>query len=399
LVKKISASVNLNEPIITFADLVSKLQPTEAIVDIVHCQKYDKQFTEEGFYAALITKKGDTAPKAVVLENGKDLDTKYFKNYRNCIQSKKADKYSYEQYWKKIDEALTGKTKIFVSLDGVYNQVSLNTFQKPDGKYVVDDKSLVFLTNTKDLVELKSGKKPTYNNQALLVGFPDYGTGGKIPALPGTKKEVEDITKILTVKGFKVNKIMGKQAQEAELKKLKSGASPRIVHIATHGFFLNDLSEFGGEKLFGIDIEKAKENPLLRSGLMLANAEASMDDKNTQEFRSDDNGILTAYEAMNLGLDGTEIVVMSACETGLGDVKAGEGVYGLQRAFHIAGADAILMSLWTVSDAATQRLMTLFNQNLSPTVDKATAFKKAMLQLKTEFKEPYFWGAFVLIGS
>ena len=169
------------------------------------------------------------------------------------------------------------------------------------------------------------------------------------------------------------------------------------MHIATHGFFLNDLSDFQ-DQVFGIDIEKARENPLLRAGLMLANAESALSSRNTKEFRNDDNGILTAYEAMNMNLD-TEVLLLSACETGLGDVKAGEGVYGLQRAFQIAGADALIMSLWTVSDDATQALMNLFYQNYLATGDKAAAFKKAQVQLKTKYKEPYFWGAFVMVGN
>jgi CHAT domain-containing protein len=110
-----------------------------------------------------------------------------------------------------------------------------------------------------------------------------------------------------------------------------------------------------------------------------------------------ENGILTAYEVMNLLLDNTEIVVVSACETGLGDVKNGEGVYGLQRAFQVAGSKAIIMSLWKVNDAATQELMSGFYKHFALTNNKQTAFKKAQLELKTKFKDPYFWGAFVMV--
>jgi CHAT domain-containing protein len=228
-----------------------------------------------------------------------------------------------------------------------------------------------------------------------MFANPTYGNEGIINPLPGTQTEADAISKIATTKGFKVNKVTTTKATESEVKKVKS---PRIFHIATHGFFESD-SETEKQNSFGLESEKADENPLLKAGLLFANAEKGFKNKNAREFQKEDNGILTAYEVPNLDLTNTEFAILSACETGLGEVKAGEGVYGLQRAFQLAGANTIIMSLWTVSDEATQELMTLFYQNLLANFNKVEAFKKAQQQLKTKYKEPYFWGAFVMIGN
>ena len=122
----------------------------------------------------------------------------------------------------------------------------------------------------------------------------------------------------------------------------------------------------------------------------MANAEKAMDG-------TSENGILFAYEVANMLLDNTELVVMSACETGLGDVKNGEGVYGLQRAFQVAGVKTIIMSLWKVNDQATQLLMNSFYKNYLLTGNKQKAFRTAQLELRAKFPEPYFWGAFVIV--
>jgi CHAT domain-containing protein len=376
----------------SFKQIKSLLNDTEAVVEIIHIKKYDQNFTTDSKYAALILTKTSATPKLVTLENGQQLDTRYSKFYRNAIQQRIADEYSYDQYWAPIEPELKGKKLIYISPDGTYNQLNLNTLKKPDADYVINRYDLVVIGNSKDLIALKAKKPKVLKKNATLVGYPDYGPGS-IAVLPGTKVELDGISKVLKTSGYQVKQFMQKTATEANLKTIKN---PTLMHIATHGYFLQDVESKG--TAFGVSIENANDNPLLRSGLMLAGAGTTVSGARMPNLESNDNGILTAYEAMNLNLEGTDLIVLSACETGLGDIKAGEGVYGLQRAFLVAGADALIMSLWKVDDAATQQLMSNFYSNWLKLGNKQKAFKQAQLQLMAKYKEPYYWGAFVMMG-
>lgn len=377
----------------SYKQILALLNDTEAIVDIIRVRGFDKDFTNDSRYVALILKKGSEMPKLVVMENGADLEKKYAKFYRNAIQQKVTDDYSYEQYWSKIEKEIAGKKLIYISPDGVYNQMNLNTLKRPDEDFVINRYDLVIIGNSKDLVALKAKKTAVPKKNAFLLGFPDYQTAD-IPSLPGTKVEIEGISKVLKTSGYQINQVMAKDATEKSIKALNG---PTLVHIATHGYFLQDAGD-GEGSVFGVNAESASRNPLLRSGLILAGAGKSITGSGGTDITSNDNGVLTAYEAMNLNLEGTNLVILSACETGLGDIKSGEGVYGLQRAFQVAGADALIMSLWKVDDAATQMLMTNFYNSWIKLGNKQKAFKQAQLQLMTKYKDPYYWGAFVMMG-
>jgi CHAT domain-containing protein len=376
---------------VTYKELVAQLTDTEALVEIIRVRTFDRDFTTDSRYVALVLTKG-SEPKLALMENGLQLDTRNAKFYKNMIQQKSDDEVSYDQYWAKIDALLTGKKILFVAPDGVYNQLNVNTLKKPGGDYVLNRYDVVVMGNPKDILSLKQRKTVATRKDAFLLGFPDYG-GNAVP-LPGTKVELETVNKILKAGGYQPSLSLQLEATE---KKLKTVKAPTLMHIATHGYFLADAEVRDGSAM-GIDAENAKNNPLLRSGLLMANPPAEGQQNSNVDLSSNDNGVLTAYEAMNLDLEGTDLIVLSACETALGDVKAGEGVYGLQRAFLVAGANALIMSLWQVDDAATQLLMTNFYTNWTKTGNKAKAFKQAQFQLMTKYKEPYYWGAFVMMG-
>ncbi|MFN0050465.1 MAG: CHAT domain-containing protein [Cytophagales bacterium] len=416
---------------ITWIDIQKKLKADEAAIEMIRFTKY--RFDSSGiytsdsvFYAALLlTSATKNSPELVVLKNGIELEKQYLKYYRNSIKNKLEDEFAYNQYWSKIKRSIPTTKKIYLSPDGVYNLVNLNTLKNVQTKsYIYDEVDLRIVTNTKDLLSVGASANP--ENKITLMGSPDFAMNtknvasvvkgmspeqstfieragaGMLAPLPGTKIEVEKIAGMLNSNAWLTEVYLEHNAIEDNLKKVEN---PKILHIATHGFFEQDKT--GDKNKDKKDEEKAEENPLLKSGLMLAGAsltllkrknEVTNVEVNIAKFKED--GILTAYEAMNLNLDKTDLVVLSACETGLGEVKNGEGVYGLQRAFNVAGAKALIISLWTVNDAATQKLMTSFyTEMLKPNATKRSAFRNAQLELRKEFAEPYFWGAFVMIGE
>ena len=375
---------------VTFKEVKARLKSSEVALEVVKFRNYDKSFGGVK-YLVLALKPAADFPTKVVIENGDHLEGRYFRYYNNAIHQKIADEYSYEQFWAPLQPLTEGTKHLYLSLDGVYNQISLNTLRASSGNYLIQDHDLTLLANSRDLVENPKVANPA--KSAVLVGFPEYGNDD-IPALPGTKAELANIGRLLTSKAYKTSVLSGVNATE---QMFKAVVNPKVLHVATHGYFLEDKHLQKG-KVFGISSESARDNPLLRAGLLLAGAgHVTGEQQNTLE--SSNNGVLTAYEAMNMSLDQTDLVVLSACETAVGDVKAGEGVYGLQRAFLAAGAKALIMSLWKVNDEATQELMTKFYASWLKTGSKQQAFKEAQLSLKNKYKEPYYWGGFVLIGN
>jgi CHAT domain len=205
--------------------------------------------------------------------------------------------------------------------------------------------------------------------------------------LYGTKAEIDGIHAMLLPSGYKVNLLEGYAASEEALKALgRRSASPRILHIATHGFFLTDAAQ------------QQTDEQLNRSGLILAGANYAW--KNERPLSGMEDGILTAFEIGSLNLDNTELVVLSACETGLGYIVNNEGVFGLQRAFKKAGVKNLLVSLWSIPDQATQLLMNRFYQNcLEKDLPMREALQAAQQWMRTQdaYRSPYYWAGFVLL--
>ncbi len=395
-------------------EVKAKLAKNEAVIEIVK--------TDSAYIALFLTAQTASYPAFYVFPNAKNLETNYLSFYKNCIEFKIEDTISYNIFWKPIADKLVslnkkGFKKIYFSPDGVFHQLSLNALKNPKTKkFLLEDVNIQLIGSSRDLIELnkkKSDLSQSYNNyQACLLGYPIYGTAdgesiknrdrtigfssvqsavgvaGSVSLLPGTKKEVENLFALFNQKKLKVNLLLAESATEDAVKNLKS---PTILHVATHGFFIPEIKDSEVQDMQTAMNRNLLKNPFMRSGLLLAGCQ--------KPNPEGEDGILTAEEVMNLTLDNTELVVMSACETGLGDIQAGEGVFGLQRAFQQAGAKSVLMSLWKVDDDATQTLMTEFYTALLKGQSKRQAFKTAQMNLKKRFPEPYYWGAFVMVGE
>jgi CHAT domain-containing protein len=213
--------------------------------------------------------------------------------------------------------------------------------------------------------------------------------------LDGTAQEADAIRKFFP----DANLLTGTRATKSALKQT---VAPRILHIATHGFFLQAPQAASGGRAQlataatrGADVAAETENPLLRSGLALAGA----------NLRGGagvvDDGILTALEASGLNLWGTKLVVLSACDTGLGEVRNGEGVYGLRRAFVLAGAESLVMSLWPASDYSTRTLMTNYYRNLKQGLGRGEALRRVQLDMlrRNPKLHPFYWANFIQSGE
>lgn len=404
---KIAREINTTR----WKDVQSKLKDNEAAVQMVRVQIFDNVWTDSVVYVALIlTKETTTQPIMVVLKDGNKLEKKYYKGFQNAIRFNQVTPEFYAVFWKEIDQYIQSKTMVYISPDGIYNKISLPALKLPDGTYLLEKRTIQLVPMLRNLAVINTNTKSMNSNKAFLIGHPNYNYGlvsetdtvlfnqaavnidelrsYQLNELPQTKVEVEKIENILKSEGISTQVFTANNATETSVKKL---VNPYVLHIATHGYFVKDyeISESSNTLI------NYKENPLLRSGILLAGSNYTL--SNQSYGNPIDDGILTAYEAMQLNLDKTELVILSACETGLGEDLNGEGVMGLQRSFMLAGADNMLMSLWQVNDEGTQLLMSNFYTYWVKDKNTATSFRNAQLELMKTHPSPFYWAAFVCI--
>jgi tetratricopeptide (TPR) repeat protein/CHAT domain-containing protein len=329
----------------------------------------------------------------------------------------------YERIFAPLETSIRERDYIFISPDGELNLLPFEILPCPDGQFVVERFNMSYLSSGRDLLSFEKLHEPS--DWALLIADPDFDLSGEalprhredavanqefvsllfepsrgtseclestFDPLPYSQKEIESVGRTLRKKDrLRVASYEGGDALEEVVKGIET--PPRVLHLATHGYFCGDVTE-----------ANMLENPLLRSGLALAGANRSRE-RGTEETSQGEDGILTAFEVSGLNLVGTELATLSACETGVGEVRNGEGVYGLRRAFQHAGAQAILMSLWKMPDREIYGLMDSFYRNWSEGHTKQEALRQSTLKMihdlrnKYSTAHPLLWGGFVLAGN
>lgn len=430
--KKSAAYRAINQTVDVAA--VQKLIPRDArLVEIVNFQPNDGKgnFTYQQVkppprrYAAFTI--GATGGISVVdLGPAAAIDTA-IQEFRKAVADPDNDRAGdlgnalYKLTFAKIAPVLAGSTNVLVAPDGMLNVVPFSALVDDNKQFLVKKYTFTYLTSGRDLLRLAVKTKaqgggvmfadPAFDATGRPTPAPASGNRGARSAdlaslawqpLPGTGQEADAVEKIM--RGLKVYR-----KDAATESTVKSVHGPRILHLATHGFFLpdepppppSDGGDRGGPSIplgpavgaAGGATAPTRENPLLRSGLAFAGANKLQS--------GDEDGILTAMEAAGLDLSGTKLVVLSACETGVGKTTNGDGVYGLRRALVIAGAESLVMSLWQVDDAATKDMMTAYYGKLVAGRPRSGALREVQLELsaKSQYAHPYYWASFLPAGD
>ena len=444
---------------ITFDAVRQALPADAALVEIFSYEPFDAKTTDKAKtwgaprYVAYVARRDEAVPEWVELGEAATIDAEVERLREALKDPKRTDIQTVaraldERVMRPIRKLLGPTHHVFLSPDGALNLIPFAALVDENGKYLIENYSLTYLTSGRDLLRLQIR---TENRSApMLIANPLYDfTAASRPKLSsgqahqpanqteanrrsmdftlksyaplsGTAEEAAALTKLLP-QGTQI--LLQEQATEAALKQANR---PRVLHIATHGFFLTDqpqelpssnrLLRGTFDTLDGSPLPARWENPLLRSGLLLAGVKQGRSGPN-------ENGVLTALETAGLDLWGTKLVVLSACETGLGDVKGGAGVYGLRRALVLAGSETQVMSLWKVSDAGTRDLMVAYYTRLQKEEGRAEALRQVQLSMlhrqllpaassgtretsdmnekdvSKDYRHPYYWAAFIPSGD
>jgi len=444
---------------------LARLSPTSALVDIFRYHPFDfEKLTRTPAHYGAIVLRGKQGSRHHFVDMGpaEPIDTLVAQIRREVEQAGRslatADEAELEEQYKvparklydlviaPLKKPLDGATTLFICPDGDLTRIPFEAMVDEKGKYLIESNSVSYISNSRALIlgnphreqgtvvfaapDFKfSGEAspPSEALAALLRSAPEIEFRGAVPSdlrglnwspLPATLKEAAGIAEILANdKTYgPVVQATGADALEERLKNLRT--PPRVLHLATHGYYVpsqapeaeqegnTEIAERGGlTAAQGLGTLKKQENPLLRSGIVLAGANRQVSEDGSTPSESRDDGWVTAEEIGFLNLHGTELVVLSACETGLGDLRTGEGVTGLRRAFAYAGASTLMTSLYKVPDSDTQKLMIDFYRGLAAGKSKSASLRDAELKAIADRRKsegaahPFFWASFILVGD
>lgn len=397
--------------VVDVASVQAKLTRDDVLLEIVQYRPLDAHYRKAEpqlrYLAYVLHHEGepqavDLGPAAAIDEAAGKLRTALRSPEKPALPAARA---LYDLVMKPVRAALGEQTHVFVAPDGALNAVPFAALASGDA-FLLEQLEFTYLTSGRDL--LRFGAVPAATGPIVAFANPDFGssdtrvTSGatklsrvSFPPLPGTQAEADALKKLFPDATVHT----GAEASEAELKKV---SRPFALHLATHGYFLpvQSLSNLAGPNGNALDSGTASarlavaENPLVRSGLAFAGATGL-------RGGGGEDGVLTALEASSLDLSGTQLVVLSACQTAEGEVTQGDGVYGLRRAFTVGGAESLVMSLWSVDDDATSYLMRGYYRRLREGQGRSAALRdvQRVLAHQTATQHPYYWAAFIPSGN
>lgn len=353
--------------------------------------------------------------------------------YRDTIQDEDAEEEdllgaghdTYNLVWKPLEKFFGKRTSIYLVPDSILHLLPFDALIDEDENFLIQNFDIKMLSSVRDIV---IPPLPAAKGNFMIFAGPDYNienvkkviksTNGKrsgvdqslkisshglrslsFEPLEGAEKEGNTIRQVSEEKNTNSAIFTRKTAEEVQLQNIQT--APQMLHIATHGFFLQ-AEERLKRRLLSIQRGGAHttpppgDNPLIRAGLAFAgiNSNAPF----LGDIDTDNDGVLTALEVLGLQLSGTRLVVLSACETGVGEIHSGEGVYGLRRSFQEAGVTNVVNSLWPVSDEGTRVLMESFYRNIYDGMSPENALRTSQkMMLDSEWNHPYYWSAFVMV--
>ena len=420
-----SAEFRIESQPVTIAAVQQQIPADAALVELVRYDPFnakaigtEPRWGSPRYAAYVLQRQGE--PRWVDLGEAEPIDARAA-DFAAALRSKNLPAFEVKAAARELDKVLFAPIQpllgsarhLLISPDSQLNLIPFAALVDEQDRYRVETYQITYLTAGRDLLKLQLDV-PSRQAPVLLADASFHSPGNPAPTtvassrsqrasdfsklsfqtLPGTKQEIEAIAPLLP----QATVLTQSQVTENAIKQIKG---PQILHVATHGFFLKDAPLVapadvlvGSLRLESITpAQGTLENPLLRSGLALAGA-------NKLESGSED-GILTALEVSGLNLYGTQLVVLSACETGVGEVANGEGVYGLRRALVLAGSRSQVMSLWKVDDTGTKDWMVDYYQKLKQGVGRSAAARQVQLQMLQDprYQHPYFWAAFIPSGD